>query len=117
MEFYCNFLKYETYDHAFQFPTGWNSTGSHSIDLMQNIGFNSQRDGILQITKSERTVNNKFQFPTGWNSTPAALKYVIGGKRFNSQRDGILPKFKFAVCELASFNSQRDGILHLCSAS
>ena len=26
MEFYCNFLKYETYDHAFQFPTGWNST-------------------------------------------------------------------------------------------
>ena len=54
---------------AFQFPTGWNSTGEYAFD----------ENGKLV-----------FQFPTGWNSTVPAFDYARARQSFNSQRDGIL---------------------------
>ena len=53
----------------FQFPTGWNSTSSGILGILDAAGFNSQRDGILQQI-----------------SQAAQQKDA----RFNSQRDGIL---------------------------
>ncbi len=53
----------------FQFPTGWNSTISSGTITAKDMGFNSQRDGILHAA------NPKFR-----------ASYSC----FNSQRDGIL---------------------------
>ena len=92
MEFYSRwFYEYWFRHFGFQFPTGWNSTPLRSIEHLflivsipngmefyyvktssgnGQIGFNSQRDGILQeAMKSRSWAFNAFQFPTGWNST------------------------------------------------
>ena len=53
--------------------TGW---GSGSI----TAGFNSQRDGILQLGYPFYDKPNGFQFPTGWNSTIDVVKFALGGK-------------------------------------
>ena len=55
--------------HAFQFPTGWNSTISLLALISPFSSFNSQRDGILP----KRT-----------------QKIRLNCRCFNSQRDGIL---------------------------
>ena len=91
MEFYPQSYPNCISSSQFQFPTGWNSTCSPSCCPYLPIGFNSQRDGILQLA---------FRFNV-WSIAS-----------FNSQRDGILPALSFSFCRAIScFNSQRDGIL------
>ena len=58
----------------FQFPTGWNSTIGTNLNSLADVGFNSQRDGILLLF-----------------FVPGSFKE----RGFNSQRDGILLKFFF----------------------
>ena len=82
--------RYKMQWQKFQFPTRWNSTKpkrskkqSKSVSVPNGMeiytlvlvrvaplmGFNSQRDGILQRLADLRQAKRSFQFPTGWNST------------------------------------------------
>ncbi|WP_295153390.1 hypothetical protein [uncultured Campylobacter sp.] len=87
MEFYIAAVLTDSREHvAFQFPTGWNSTGKK-----------------LYVIDAQA----RFQFPTGWNSTIRGARRSRGVRRFNSQQDGIILKQAtinagFAIC----FNSQ-----------
>ena len=91
MEFYSRFDRGWEPVSPFQFPTGWNSTGT---------------------TTNRYSNQSGFQFPTGWNSTLRPEHSPQLGMGFNSQRDGILPdRFITASSVCVRFNSQRDGIL------
>ena len=69
MEFYAKAQQAAIERQVFQFPTGWNSTGSGTTAVACKERFNSQRDGILPISYDIHVDSKEFQFPTGWNST------------------------------------------------
>ena len=127
MEFYTLAKTASLAVPMFQFPTGWNSTKELlkfgvKIDVSIPNGmefylnstilserskcFNSQRDGILQLSFQRRVYwkgwvsipngmefykassylsyrrRSKFQFPTGWNSTYHRFSDSLHNKRF-----------------------------------
>ena len=76
MEFYVPIFSALLRLVSFQFPTGWNSTKFLHNVLLIHLGFNSQRDGILQKSLDFAEQNlSLFQFPTGWNSTQIYPKF------------------------------------------
>ena len=98
---------------SFQFPTGWNSTGYLTPAKIEEVRFNSQRDGILhKEIPTDMIWSIKFQFPTGWNSTLAS--YQMTKRLLVSIPNGMefYQKVAHSATSIVSgFNSQRDGIL------
>ena len=113
MEFYFVAVFNALFDKKFQFPTGWNSTESDLSNFSYNIGFNSQRDGILPKHRRNFQVRSRFNSQRDgilrylwkeWSSStfvsiPNGMEFYLSGSAealyeicFNSQRDGILPK-------------------------
>ena len=90
MEFYARLWRRRDNGGLFQFPTGWNSTIGTNLNSLADVGFNSQRDGILLNHCLIVIDEAQFQFPTGWNSTNLEYDFYSIDSRFNSQRDGIL---------------------------
>ena len=76
---------------TFQFPTGWNSTKNRRKKREKVASFNSQRDGILQISSKRIHNEKRVSIPNGmefyaiYDSWDEAFPHS-----FNSQRDGIL---------------------------
>ena len=75
-------------------PNGMEFYENHFVEASSDMGFNSQRDGILRdVYRCHEWTKKTFQFPTGWNSTKNQRLFFDICIGFNSQRDGILQDY------------------------
>jgi len=71
MEFYLFYRKLTYFIAIVSIPNGMEFYGVGHLGFITEIGFNSQRDGILRVDTLDLETLEPFQFPTGWNSTEA----------------------------------------------
>ena len=58
----------------FQFPTGWNSTLMRDLGTFQDLGFNSQRDGILRSAACKLYRLARVSIPNGMEFYPLPFR-------------------------------------------